>query len=371
MAAADDADTVSYRYDLQIGIDNMEKRRIAVAMSGGVDSSLTAALLQEQGHEVVGITMELSDCSAGAIKDARIVADFLGIPHHVANFRALFQEKVIDYFLNEYAAGRTPNPCVACNPNVKFGGLLQQAAELGCDYLATGHYARVHYNEATGRYNISKGTDGSKDQAYALYRLRQEQLAHVMTPLGGWVKTDTRAEAAKRSLPVANKPESQEICFVPDDYKEYLLQHRPELKQPGDIVDTSGRVLGRHEGIAFYTIGQRKGLGIAAEKPLYVVGLDAAHNQVIAGDNQEVFGKGIVVESLNWVAIPELREPMEAGVKIRYGAGGAEAVLVPQADGTVQVEFAAPQRAITPGQSAVFYVGSDVLGGGIIRSAIK
>lgn len=349
----------------------MERKRIAVAMSGGVDSSLTAALLQEQGHEVVGITMELSDCSVGAVKDARIVADFLGIPHHVANFRALFQEKVIDYFLDEYAAGRTPNPCVACNPNVKFGGLLQKAAELGCDYLATGHYARVHYNEATGRYNISKGTDGHKDQAYALYRLKQEQLAHVMTPLGGWVKTDTRAEAARRRLPVANKPESQEICFVPDDYKAYLLQYRPELKRPGDIVDTSGRVLGHHEGVAFYTVGQRKGLGIAAEKPLYVVALDAEKNQVIAGENQEVFCRGLIAEGLNWVAIEALTEPMKAGVKIRYGAREAEALLTPQEDGSVLVTFAAPQRAVTPGQSAVFYTGCDVLGGGIIREAVR
>ncbi|MGM9540645.1 tRNA 2-thiouridine(34) synthase MnmA [Anaerovibrio sp.] len=349
----------------------MEKKRIAVAMSGGVDSSLTAALLQEQGHEVAGITMNLSDCSAGAVSDAKIVADFLGIPHHVADFRALFQKKVIDYFLDEYAAGRTPNPCVACNPGVKFGGLIAEAARLGYDYLATGHYAGIHYSEATGRYNISKGTDGNKDQAYALYRLKQEQLAHVITPLGGWVKTDTRAEAVRRNLPVANKPESQEICFVPDDYKEYLLRCRPELRRPGDIVDTSGRVLGRHEGVAFYTVGQRKGLGIAAEKPLYVIALDAEKNQVIAGGNQEVFSRELVAEKLNWVAIGELTEPMRAGVKIRYGAKEADALLTPREDGTVLVSFDAPQRAVTPGQSAVFYRGNDVLGGGIIREAVR
>ena len=345
----------------------MDKRKIAVAMSGGVDSSLTAALLKEQGHEVVGITMELSDASEGAIKDAKIVADFLGIPHYVANFRELFQEKVIDYFLSEYGKGRTPNPCVACNPNVKFGGLIGKAAELGCDYLATGHYAKVGYDEATGRYNISKGTDGHKDQAYALYRLQQEQLAHVMTPLGGWVKTDTRREAAARNLPVANKPESQEICFVPDDYKEYLLAHRPELQQEGDIVDTSGNVLGRHQGVALYTVGQRKGLGIAAEHPLYVVGLDAVKNQVIVGENKEVFANGLIASHLNWVAIEDLQEPMEANVKIRYGAKETPALLVPQADGTLRVEFKEPARAITPGQSAVFYIEDKVLGGGIIE----
>lgn len=346
----------------------MEKKKIAVAMSGGVDSSLTAALLKEQGHEVIGITMELSDCSAGAIQDARIVADFLGIPHYVANFRELFQQKVINYFLDEYGRGRTPNPCVACNPNVKFGGLVGRAKELGCDFLATGHYARIGYNEATGRYDICKGTDDHKDQAYALYRLSQEQLAHIMTPLGGWVKTDTRREAAIRRLPVANKPESQEICFVPDDYKAYLLAHRPEMQKPGDIVDTAGNVLGRHQGVAFYTVGQRKGLGIAAEQPLYVIALDAAKNQVIVGTNEQVFAKGLLAGSLNWVAIDGLHEPMEAKVKIRYGARESLAVLYPLENGKARVEFKEPARAITPGQSAVFYTGQRVLGGGIIES---
>lgn len=345
----------------------MEKTKIAVAMSGGVDSSLTAALLKEQGHEVIGITMELSDCSAGAIQDAKVVADFLEIPHYVANFRELFQEKVINYFLDEYGRGRTPNPCVVCNPNVKFGGLIGKAQELGCEYLATGHYAKVGYNEETGRYDISKGTDDHKDQAYALYRLKQEQLAHIMTPLGGWVKTDTRREAAKRNLPVANKPESQEICFVPDDYKAYLLQHRPELQKTGDIVDTQGNVLGRHQGIAFYTVGQRKGLGIAAEHPLYVIGLDASKNQVVVGSNNQVFANGLLADQLNWVAIANLEQPMEANVKIRYGAKEASAILYPQLDGKVKVEFREPARAVTPGQSAVFYIGERVLGGGIIE----
>ena len=345
----------------------MEKTKIAVAMSGGVDSSLTAALLKEQGHEVIGITMELSDCSAGAIQDAKVVADFLEIPHYVANFRELFQEKVINYFLDEYGRGRTPNPCVACNPNVKFGGLIGKAQELGCEYLATGHYAKVGYNEETGRYDISKGTDDHKDQAYALYRLKQEQLAHIMTPLGGWVKTNTRREAAKRNLPVANKPESQEICFVPDDYKAYLLQHRPEWQKTGDIVDTQGNVLGRHQGIAFYTVGQRKGLGIAAEHPLYVIGLDAAKNQVVVGSNNQVFANGLLADQLNWVAIANLEQPMEANVKIRYGAKESPAMLYPQPDGKVKVEFHEPARAVTPGQSAVFYIGDRVLGGGIIE----
>ena len=345
----------------------MEKKKIAVAMSGGVDSSLTAALLKEQGHEVIGITMELSDCSAGAIQDAKAVADFLAIPHYVANFRELFQQKVIDYFLAEYGRGRTPNPCVACNPNVIFGGLIGRAKELGCDYLATGHYAQIGYNETTGRYDISKGTDDHKDQAYALYRLTQEQLAHIMTPLGGWVKTDTRREAAARNLPVANKPESQEICFVLDDYKDYLLEHRPDLRKKGDIVDTEGHVLGTHQGIAQYTVGQRKGLGIAAEEPLYVIALDAEKNQVIVGNNSQVFAKGLIADKLNWVAIDNLREPMEAEVKIRYGAREAAAMLYPQEDGKVKVEFREPARAITPGQSAVFYIDQRVLGGGIIE----
>ena len=350
----------------------MDKKKIAVAMSGGVDSSVTVAILKEQGHDVIGITMELSDCSAGAVADAKLVADFLGIEHHVADFRQLFQEKVIDYFLSEYAAGRTPNPCVACNPNVKFGGLIAEAQKYGCDYLATGHYAKVFYDANTQRYNIAKGSDDHKDQAYALYRLTQQQLAHVMTPLGGWNKTDTRAEAAKRNLPVANKPESQEICFVPDDdYKNYLVQHRPELKHPGDIVDTKGNVLGQHNGIAFYTIGQRKGLGIAYPEPLYVIRLDAGKNQVIVGSNKEVFTKGLVANQLNWVSVADVTEPVEALAKIRYGAKEAKAQLLPNGDGTLKVLFPEMQRAVTPGQSVVFY-GADgrVLGGGIICQSI-
>lgn len=340
-------------------------------MSGGVDSSLAAALLLEQGHEVAGITMELGDCSSEAVRDAEIVADFLGISHHVVDFRGLFQQKVIDYFFAEYAAGRTPNPCVLCNPEIKFGGLLREAARLGYDYLATGHYAGIRYNEATGRYSISKGTDGGKDQAYALYRLKQEQLAHVMMPLGGWVKKDTRKEAVRRGLPVADKPESQEICFVPGDYRDYLLRHRPELQRQGDIVDASGKVLGRHKGVAFYTVGQRKGLGIAAAEPLYVRSLDAEKNQVIVGGNQDLFAGGLVADNLNWVAVEGLAGPVRAGVRIRYGAKEAPAKLTPQPDGTVRVEFEAAQRAVTPGQSAVFYEHDEVLGGGIIRYAVK
>ena len=357
----------------------MEKKRVVCAMSGGVDSSLTAALLLEQGYDVIGVTMRLSDenrdadpcdrgcCSLSSVDDARRVCEILGIPHYTMNFRDMFREKVIDYFLADYAKGWTPNPCIACNRYVKFEGLLGKALELGATYVATGHYARIE-QDAAGRFLLKKGVDGAKDQSYALYHLNQSSLAHFIMPLGAYTKVRTRELAEQYHLPVAHKPDSQEICFVPnDDYKAYLRAKEPECLVPGDIVDRAGHVLGHHEGVPLYTIGQRKGLGIAAPEPLYVVALDMEKNQVIVGGKDDVYAKGLIAGDLNWIAIDALTGPIRASVKVRYGKREGLATIAPEGEGRVAVTFDEPQRAITPGQSAVFYDGDTVIGGGIIE----
>ena len=359
------------------------KPKVVVAMSGGVDSSLTAALLVRQGYDVIGATMQIWDsereetdergcCSLSAVEDARRVADKLGIPYYVLNFRQLFQETVVDYFIAEYAAGRTPNPCIACNRYVKFEGLLQKALALGAEYVATGHYARIGYDVSRGRFLLRKGLDPAKDQSYALYHLNQNTLRHFLMPLGEYTKTETRQMAREIGLAVADKPDSQEICFVPDDdYQSFLAEKAPASLKPGDIVDTRGRVLGRHKGLPLYTVGQRKGLGIAAGRPLYVVALDTDRNQVIVGDDNDVFASDLIAGDLNYIAIDNLTAPLEAAVKIRYSAREAPALITPQADGQVRISFETPQRAITPGQSVVFYEGDIVLGGGIIGKVVR
>ncbi|SHK63106.1 tRNA-specific 2-thiouridylase [Selenomonas ruminantium] len=360
----------------------MEKKIAAVAMSGGVDSSLTAALLLEQGYEVLGITMLLTeegrsetvDVAAGeepdSVRDARKVADALGIRHYVADFRQEFQKNVIDYFLNEYARGRTPNPCVMCNPSMKFGLLLDKARELGADFLATGHYARVS-QLADGSYVIRKGLDEHKDQSYALHRLPRSILKHILLPLGDMTKEHVRELAEKIDLPVAHKAESQEICFVPhDDYKAFLRKHKPECLHKGNIVNDAGDVLGRHEGVPLYTIGQRKGLGIAAPEPLYVHKLDMKRKEVVVGSNKQVYAQGLLASGANWVSIDEFKEGMEFGAKIRYGKREAQAKLSMQDDGLLRVEFAEPQRAVTPGQFVVFYDGDILVGGAMIERTL-
>lgn len=360
----------------------MEKKRVVVGMSGGVDSSLTAVLLKEQGYDVIGITMRLADesrdfeendrgcCSLSAVADARRVCEIIGIPHYVMDFKELFREKVIDDFLANYAKGWTPNPCIACNRYVKFEGLLTRAMELGASYVATGHYARIE-QDAAGRWLLKKGLDEKKDQAYALYHLNQHSLAHFLMPLGVYTKVETRAMAERLGLPVARKPDSQEICFVPrDDYKAYLKEKNPACLQPGDIVDLSGHVLGHHAGVPLYTIGQRKGLGIAAAHPLYVVRLDTAHRQVVVGSAGDVFASGLIAGDMNWIAIDNLQEPLHVMAKIRYGKKEGAACVSPLAEGRVRVDFAEPQRAVTPGQSVVFYDGDTVVGGGIIEQPL-
>ncbi len=353
-------------------------------MSGGVDSSVAAALLRDRGFDVIGMTMNLfalpgavcaseelrSCCGASARRDAGAVAAALGIHFFVADFRRTFERAVIEDFIAEYRIGRTPNPCLRCNQFVKFGPLLRRAARLGATGIATGHYARIDRDGANGRWRLRKGIDPDKDQSYFLYPLTQAELARTLFPVGGLRKTEVRALAARFGLPVAQKPESQEICFIPDDdYGRFLRERIPGAFKPGPILDGSGKTIGRHLGILNYTIGQRKGLGIAAPRPLYVTTIDVERNAIIVGMNESLFRKRFIVAGLHWVALEGLAGPREAAVKIRYRHAEAPAVLHPESEGKVLVEFRTPQRAVTPGQAAVFYDGDIVLGGGTIEAA--
>ena len=352
--------------------------RVVVGMSGGVDSSAAAALLLEQGYEVVGITLKLwpqdcvsraedKCCGPQAVTDARAVCHKLGVPYYLIDESAEFQSKVIQYFADEYRAGRTPNPCVMCNQNLKFGRLIERADQLGARYVATGHYARVERNGDGSRTLLKRGRDLRKDQTYFLFSLRQDQLARAMFPLGERTKTDARAVAQGCKLKTADKAESMEICFVPDnDYGKFLQQARLAHKHRGEIVNLQGQVLGEHEGIEFYTIGQRRGLGISSPRPLYVIELDAANNRVVVGEDSSLLRDEFVAERCNWIAFDALAAPLEATVKIRYNHSGARATLTPLSGGAAMVKLATPQRAITAGQAAVFYQEDLVLGGGWI-----
>lgn len=354
-----------------------------MAMSGGVDSSVAAALLKEEGYEVIGLMMELQarekasvldGCgSLGTVQDARQVAEKLKIPFDVVNFRDIFEEQVITYFTAEYLRGRTPNPCIACNRHLKFSALLQRALALEADYLATGHYVKVAYSEARERYLLYRGEDKQKDQSYVLYNLTQKQLAHTLFPLGQYTKPQIREKAAQLGLKVADKPESQEICFIPDDnYKRFLVERvGTGVFKPGKFVNTKGEVLGQHRGLPFYTVGQRKGLGLALGYPVFVVALNQLENTVVVGREKEVFQKGLRAKDNNYIALPKLEKPLKVQAKIRYGTEPAEAVLIPEeAEGQVKVIFETPQRAITPGQSVVYYQGDLVVGGGVIDEVI-
>ena len=341
-------------------------KKIAVAMSGGVDSSLTAALLIQQNFKVFGVTMQIKDDSAD-IEDAKKISAQLGIKHYVADFRADFKKEIENYFVEEYFKGRTPNPCVLCNKKIKFGKLFDFAQELGADFLATGHYARIIFED--GRFKLKKGVDLKKDQSYVLYNLTPEKLSKIILPLGEFSKSETRALAEKLNLISAHKKDSQEICFVPnDDYKSFIAARADftAALDAGEIVDTTGKILGCHNGVANYTIGQRKGLGIAAENPLYVVKLDVENRRVIVGSNAETFSNTLTAENIHWIYPPKF--PARLQCKIRYGFKFANCTVESFND-NLKVTFDEPQRAITAGQSVVFYDGEEVLGGAVIKES--
>lgn len=348
---------------------------VAVALSGGVDSAVAAALLQEQGHVVLGLTMWLwreptSQDDDGAIRSAAAVCAHLGIPHHVADLRQAFLEQVVGYFVAEYARGRTPNPCLRCNRLLKFGLLWEKARRLGADYLATGHYVRL--DQAEGRYRLRAGADPRKDQSYFLYALTQADLAHLLFPLGDWPKERVRAYARTRGLPVAERTESQDVCFLPDgDYRRFLAAHAPESVRPGPIYDLEGRQRGEHRGLPYYTVGQREGLGIAAPRPLYVVALDVQRNAVIVGHAEALGRQALLAEGMTYTAgaRPAWGAPVEA--KIRYRARRVGARLYDASEGHARVIFEQPLRDISPGQAVVLYQDDEVLGGGVIAHALE
>ncbi len=358
--------------------------KVLALMSGGVDSSVAAASLVHQGFEVIGITINVwreygsADdtgrrcCSAAEMEDARRVCSRLNIPHYVSNAKSAFLKHVVQPFCEEYLRGRTPNPCVVCNTEIKFGLMLRRARALGAACIATGHYARLQRDNATGRSLLLKGRDPVKDQSYFLYNLRQNQLQHLLFPVGEFTKEQVRRRARELKLPVAEKPESQEICFIPgNDYRGLLERMTPQGLKPGFIVDREGRTLGKHKGIAYYTIGQRRGLGIAHPRPLYVIGLDVDRNTVIVGTSEQLWNDELVAEKVNWISIKEIRKPIRLNARIRYKHKESPATVSPLERGAVRVRFDKPQPAITPGQSVVFYDGDVVLGGGIIGRVNK
>ncbi|RMF92087.1 MAG: tRNA 2-thiouridine(34) synthase MnmA [Candidatus Schekmanbacteria bacterium] len=365
-------------------MNEVKSKKVVVAMSGGVDSSVAAYLLKEKGYEVIGISLQLYDqtcytgkdfgtcCSISDIKDARRVASKLGIPFYVANFEKEFREEVIEHFLDEYFSGRTPNPCILCNRKIKFKYLLKRAMEIGASYLATGHYAQIVKDEKNGEYLLKKGVDKNKDQSYFLAGIGQDILQKLIFPVGNLKKNEVREIAKKGKLPVWEKRESQEICFVPsNNYREFLKKERPHSTgKAGNIVTSDGKVISTHKGIENYTIGQRRGLGIAAGKPLYVIRINTKKNEIVVGSKEELYKRELVVRNLIWHSkkdIPNKGDKVE--IKYRYRSSSAPAEIVSLSKDKLNARFTTPQKSLTPGQEAVFYRGDMVLGAGTIEEA--
>jgi tRNA-uridine 2-sulfurtransferase len=365
-----------------------QKKRIVVAMSGGVDSSVVAAMLASEGHEVIGITIktfayedvggnagnESSCCSLDGINDARTVAAQFNFPHYVLDFSEPFNDAVIENFVSEYMLGRTPNPCVICNRKIKWEELLKKARALGADCIATGHYAKVRQMPDSGRFVISRGRDEGKDQSYALWGLTQESLSRTLFPLGEYTKPEVRSLGERLGLSVAGKGESFEICFIPDNnYERFLKERIPGLEQKvagGEIIQ-DGRVVGQHRGFPFYTIGQRRGIGVAMGEPVYVTGIDPKNNRVEIGDEKALYHAGLIARNVNLMKYDRFPDGLRVNARIRYKDNGGLGSMEQLPDGRVKVTFEEPRRAITPGQSAVFYEGDDLVGGGVIDEVVK
>ncbi len=362
-----------------------KQKTVVVAMSGGVDSSVAALLLHEQGYTVIGITMKLWDyeqvggninqesgcCSLSSFNDAREICVSMGIPHYILNFSREFHQEVVGDFIDEYLAGRTPNPCVQCNTKIKWKTLVDKAQELGADYISTGHYARTMFNSSRNRYELLRARDKNKDQSYALWGIRQSSLARTIFPLGHLTKPEVRELARKYNLSTAEKKESQEICFIPDNnYHRLLRSVHPDLDKrvgKGTMVDIEGNVVGQHQGYPFYTIGQRKGLGGGFSEPVYVINIDVEKNNITIGNKKTLYCQKFIADQVNLISFEKIDQPTEAQIKIRYNDDGHPGIIYPLEDDKVRIEFEKPQLSVTPGQSAVFYSGETLIGGGIIE----